>query len=332
VRRRRARRRFAVEPVHLVRDEELRFERPAEVLFRQPDLVGTQRRAVRGRRVLLVRRAVGDVRAQRDQRRPRRLGLGRRQGGVDGLAVVAVVHALHVPAVGLETHEPVLGERQVGGAVDADVVVVVEDDQLAQGEVPGERGGLGGDALHQVAVAGDHVGVVVDDLMLGVVELGRQVRLGDRHADGVPEPLAQGPGRRLDTGRHAALGMSGRPAAPLAERAEVVEREVVAGQMQHGVEQHAGVPGGEHEAVAVGPSGVSRVVAQMPGEEDVRRRRQPHGGARMTRTRLLHGVDGQEPDRVDAAVLEPPAGRRPLVGHAAVLRSRWSSPARRAKG
>ena len=46
--------------------------------------------------------------------------------------------------------------------------------------MPGEGGGLVADALHQVAVAGDDVSVVINDL---VAELGRQQPLGDRHAD-----------------------------------------------------------------------------------------------------------------------------------------------------
>src|SRR3546814_3962827 len=40
--------------------------------------------------------------------------------------------------------------------VDRRRVVVVEDDELAQAEVPGQRSRLGLHALHHVAVAGDH--------------------------------------------------------------------------------------------------------------------------------------------------------------------------------
>ena len=85
-------------------------------------------------------------------------------------------------------------------------MVVVEDaDQLAEPEVAGERGGLVADALHEAAVAGDDERVVV--LRLGA-EPGAQVPLGDRHADGVGEPLAERTGRDLDAGGVAGLGMA----------------------------------------------------------------------------------------------------------------------------
>ena len=85
---------------------------------------------------------------------------------------------------------------------------------------------------------------------------------------------------------------------------EVVERQVVAGQVQQRVEQHAAVARGEHEAVAVGPGRVGGVEAQVPREEDVRHRRRAHRHAGMTGLGLLHGVDGEEADGVDAALLE----------------------------
>ena len=90
-----------------------------------------------------------------------------RDGGVDRVDVVAVGDPLHVPAVRLEALADVLGEGEVRGAVDGDVVVVVEEDELAQLQVTGEGGGFAADALHQVAVAGEHVGVVIDDVGAG---------------------------------------------------------------------------------------------------------------------------------------------------------------------
>ena len=60
------------------------------------------------------------------------------------------------------------------------------------------------------------------------VELGGEPALRDGHADGVREALAERSGRRLDAGRQAVLRVARRAAAPLAERLEVVERDVVA--------------------------------------------------------------------------------------------------------
>ena len=59
-----------------------------------------------------------------------------------------------------------------------------------------------------------HVSVVVDDL---VAEPRVEQPLGQRHADGVAEALAERPGGRLDAGRMAVLGMAGGLGAELAE-------------------------------------------------------------------------------------------------------------------
>ena len=71
--------------------------------------------------------------------------------------------------------------------------------------MPGDRRGLLADPLHQVAVGGDRVDVVVDDSSAGpVVALGQEP-LGDRQPDGVGDPLSERAGRRLDAGRQPEL-------------------------------------------------------------------------------------------------------------------------------
>ena len=93
-----------------------------------------------------------------------------------------------------------VGELDVGLALERDVVVVVEDGELAQPEpeAPGDRGRLAGDALHHVAVAGDHPRAVVDDRVLGRVEAGGEHALGHGHAHAVGEALPEGTGVDLD--------------------------------------------------------------------------------------------------------------------------------------
>ena len=124
--------------------------------------------------------------------------LGGEERRLERVAVVGHLAEVHdVPAVGLEAHADVVAVGERGVAVDRDVVVVVDADQVAEPLVAGERGGLVADALHEAAVAGDHERVVVDDV---VAELRAQAPLGDRHADGVGEALAERPGGDLDAG------------------------------------------------------------------------------------------------------------------------------------
>ena len=80
----------------------------------------------------------------------------------------------------------------------------------------------------EVAVGGDHVRVVIDDLVALAVEALGEHALGERHADGGRDALAERPGRGLDPGRVAVLGVPGGRRAELAEVLEVVERQPVA--------------------------------------------------------------------------------------------------------
>ena len=186
---------------------------------------------------------------------------------VDGVDVVAVDSGDDVPAVGLEALRRVVDEPGRDRAVDRDAVVVVDRDQLVELPGAGERAGLVADPFHQAAVAEEHVGVVVDDVVAVAVELGGEELFRERHADGVGEALAERAGRRLDAGRDAELGMARRLAVQLAEVAQLREREVVAGQVQQRIQQHRAVPVRQHEAVAAGPARIGRVVAQVPAPQ-----------------------------------------------------------------
>ena len=97
--------------------------------------------------------------------------------------------------------------------------------------------------------------------------------------------------------------MPWRARLPLAEALQLLEREVVAGEVERRVLEDAGVAGGEDEPVAVRPVRVGRVVPHHVAVEDVGERRERHRGPRMARVRLLHAVHRQRPDRVDRQLL-----------------------------
>ena len=93
-----------------------------------------------------------------------------------------------------------------GRAVDGDVVVVPQHDQVVELEMAGQRDRFVADAFHQIAVAGDDIGLVVDQI---VAEAGIEDALGQRHAHGIGDALAQGAGGGLDAGQMAIFGMAG---------------------------------------------------------------------------------------------------------------------------
>ena len=94
---------------------------------------------------------------------------------------------------------------------------VVDHDEVAELLVAGERGGLAGHALLQVAVAGDDVDEVVERARAGRGVRVEQAALEARRvgeADGGGEALAERAGGDLDAVGVAVLGVAGGLASP----------------------------------------------------------------------------------------------------------------------
>src|SRR3546814_11493937 len=98
--------------------------------------------------------------------------------------------------------------------------------------------------------------------------------------------------------------MPRRLAASLPEALDLVERQVVAGDVQQAVQQRRTVAGGEHEAFAVGPQRLGGVVLQESLPQHVGHRRRAERQAGMAAVGLLYRVGGKEAQRVDAALVE----------------------------
>ena len=275
------------------------------------DFVLAQRRTVRGLLAGLRGRTETDRGAAAQQHRL----VGRAQRGVDGgldlHRVVAVDVADHGPAVGLEARGRVVGEPALHLAVDGDVVVVPERDKFVQAPGAGQRRGFVRDALHQAAVAHEHPGAMVDEGQLGAVEALRQQFLGQREAHRIGEALPQRAGGGFHARGHVIFGVAGGFRAELAEVLQLVQRQVVAGEMQQRVVQHRAVAVGQHETVAVGPVRVARVVLQVVVPQDFGDVGHAHGHARMTGVGGLYRVDGEETDGVGKVAA---AGRRHGAG------------------
>src|SRR5215213_1060140 len=124
------------------------------------------------------------------------------------------------------------------------------------------------------------------------------------HTDAVREPLAERAGCDLDTGRKSVFRMAGSFRTPLTEVFKFVERQVVAGQMEKGVDQHRAVTCGEQKAVAVFPLRVPWVVTQKTCPQNVSHRRGAERQTGMTRLCFLDGVEGQGTNGVDAQMIE----------------------------
>ena len=165
----------------------------------------------------------------------------------------------------------------------------------------GQRNRLVADAFHQAAVAGDDVGVVVDDV---VAEPRVQQTLRQRHADGVGEALAERTGRRLDAGGVPVLGMAGRLGAELAEALQLIHFHArIAGEIEQRIEQHRAVAGRQHEAVAVRPVGIGGVEAHRLAEQHSGDIRHAHRHAGVAGLGRLHRIHGKGADGVGHVVM-----------------------------
>ena len=233
----------------------------------------------------------------------RRLGWPRRwqraMAAPSAVHVVAVHRADDVPAVGLRS--ACARCPRTRAATLPSMLMPLSSysaTSLDSFQAPASAHGLVADAFHQAAVAQEDPGAVVDDRVAGAVELGRQQLLGQREAHGIGQALAQRAGGGFHAGRDVHLRVARRLAVQLAEVAQLAHRQLVAGEVQQRVEQHAPVAVAQHEAVAVGPAGVGRVVAQCAAPQRHGDLGHAHGRAGVAGIGLLHGVHGQGADGV----------------------------------
>ena len=255
------------------------------------------------RGLVLLGAAKAYVGADLDQRGARGLGPGLLDGLGHGREIVAVGHFQHLPVVGGETGGHVLGKGQLGAALDGDAIVVIEIDEPPQAQGAGQGGGLGSHPLHQVAVRDDGIDVMIHHWQIGPIEAAGQEALGHGHAHSHGESLAQRTGGGLHARAEAVFGMARRDAAPLAEVPELLQGQVIAVEMQEGVEQGRAVSGREDEAVASGPGGVGRIEAQKAAEEHMGHGSHTQGHAGMTRVGRLHHIHRQHADGVYAKLV-----------------------------
>ena len=281
------------------------------------DLLSAQRRAVGGSAALLLRRAIADDGLAGDQRRG--VGLARLcDGGFDGGGVVAI-HRLHVPAGSLEAALLVLRGGEAGRAIDGNAVIVEQHDQLGQLQMPSQRDGFLADALHQAAIAGDHIGEVIDNR---IAETGVQDALAQCEADRGGDALAQRAGGGLDARRMAIFGMAGGHAAQLTEIPDLLDRHFrIAGEIEQAVEQHRAMARRQHEAVAVRPAWIGGVEFQEFRIQHRRHIGHAHRHAGVAGFRRFDGIHRQGADGVGHLLVRN--GQAGLCGHDGATRFKY---------
>ena len=268
---------------------------PAKCRARAGDLVAAERCAMNAGCAGLGRCAISNHRAAADQCRSVLFGARLGDGFRHSLHVMPV-NGQHLPAIGGEARRGVVGNGEVGAAVDRNAVIIEQHDQPAKPHMTCHRGGLVAYTLHQAAITGDGIGEMVDKVP---PMASRQMRFRHRHADGIGKSLAKRAGRRLDAAGMTEFRMTGGDGANLAEVANLRHRHVfVTGQMQQRIDQHRAMAGGQDESVTVRPVRRRGVEFQMVGKQRRGGISHAHGHARVTGFRRFDGIHRQGPDGI----------------------------------
>ena len=179
--------------------------------------------------------------------------LGRFDCRLDRYRIVAVDVRHHMPPVGFKALGCVVGKPSLHMAIYGDAVVVVEADQLAQSERARQRAGLMGNTFHEAAVAQEYVRIMIDDIEAGTVKLRGKNFFRQRHPHRIGNTLPQRSGSGFHARRISVFRMAGSLGMKLAEALDFLHRQVVAGEVQQGINQHRAMSIGQYEPVAVSP-------------------------------------------------------------------------------
>src|SRR3974390_2274261 len=139
----------------------------------------------------------------------------------------------------------------------------------------GKRSGFAADALHQIAIATDHVNVKSEDRETRPIVARSKPARRDRHSDAVAATLPERARRGFHPCRVAVLRVAWRHGIDLSEPLNIVERNRRSifqnspvghpshwRQVKEGIQQHRTVPRREHKPVAVGPQRICGVVRE----------------------------------------------------------------------
>ena len=203
---------------------------------------------------------------------------------------VLAVDFLNVEAISFETRGRVFALRRFRRRIERDRVRIVNQNQIIQAEMSGERARFGRHAFLQTAIAGQTDDVLIENLVLVGVEARRRHLGCDRNSNRIAHALAQRAGGAFHAGRFEKLGMSRRFGMQLPETFDLRHRQIVAAQIQPGVKEHAAVTGGENEVIAPDPTRFVRIMFQGVAVKHRAHFRAAQRQAEVAGLRGLHGV------------------------------------------
>ena len=211
--------------------------------------------------------AFSDDRLGDDELRLSARGGLRLGNGVGDFRKIVAIDLLDIPAVGHITRGGVLALRHRCHRVERHIVGIINEDEVVESEVAGERAGFLRHAFLQAPIARERDDMVIENPVRRRVETRLAHLAGNREAHGVRHALPEGAGGCFNARRFVKLWMPRRDAVELAEIFQVIQRHAVACEMQPTVEEHAPVAGRENKAVAIQPARLGGVEGHCRSEE-----------------------------------------------------------------
>ena len=152
------------------------------------------------------------------------------------------------------------------------------------------------DALHDAAIAGDHEGLVIDQI---IAKHAVEVAFGQSKAHRHRQTLTQRAGGAFDALQLGVFGVASAHRMQLTERLDVIHRRArIAGEVQQAVDQHRAMPRRQDEPVAVGPARLGGVELEEFGKQHGRDVGHAHGHAGVAAVGRLHCIHRQDPDGI----------------------------------
>ena len=187
--------------------------------------------------------------------------LGAPQCVEKGLHVLAV-NFLNVEPVGFEARAGVFALGRFRRRVERDRVAIVNQNQIVEPEVSGERTRFGRHAFLQTTIARETNAMLIENAVFWRVEArGRHFHCNG-NSNRVSNALTKRTSRALDSWSFKKLRMTGRFGVQLPETLDFRHRQIVAAHVQPGVKKHAAVPRREHEIIAANPTRLVGIVLE----------------------------------------------------------------------
>jgi len=176
---------------------------------------------------------------------------------------VVALNFLHVEAVGLISFLGIFALGLLGHRVQSDRIRIVNEDQIIESEMTSEGAGFGRNAFLHATVTGKTKNVLIENTMLGGIEMRSCHFRGHRDADRIANTLPEWSGGAFHSRRFGIFRVTWRFAVELAKAFDVVDGKVVAAHVEPGIKEHAAVTGRENEIVPANPARLFRVMPEQ---------------------------------------------------------------------